>query len=113
MAAINNSQAGATIAVKVHPRAKKNAITGIVGDALKLSLTAPPVDGKANEACIDFFAKLLKVPRSSITIAAGHSGRNKVIRVAGLTAEQVRDRLGLIAGEGARATRSLGSRSNA
>jgi uncharacterized protein len=113
MAAINNSPAGATFAVKVHPRAKKNAIKGMVGDALKLSLTAPPVDGKANEACIDFFAKLLKLPRSSITIAAGHSGRNKVIRVAGLTAEQVRDRLGLIAGEGTRATRSLGSRSNA
>jgi uncharacterized protein (TIGR00251 family) len=113
MAAINNSPAGATFAVKVHPRAKKNAITGEVGDALKLSLTAPPVDGKANEACIDFFAKLLKVPRSSVTIAAGHGGRNKVIRVAGLTAEQVRDRLGLIAGAGARATRSLGSRSNA
>jgi uncharacterized protein (TIGR00251 family) len=110
MAAINNSSADATFAVKVHPRAKKNAITGIVGDALKLSLTAPPVDGKANEACIDFFAKLLKVPRSSVTIAAGHSGRNKVIRVAGLTAEQVRDRLGLIAGEDARATRFLRSK---
>jgi len=113
MAAINNSPAGATIAVKVHPRAKKNAITGTVSDALKLSLTAPPVDGKANEACIDFFAKLLKVPRSSITIAAGQTSRNKVIRVAGLTAEQVRDRLGLIACEDARATRFLRSRSNA
>ena len=113
MAAINNSPAGATFAVKVHPRAKKNAITGTVGDALKLSLTAPPVDGKANAACIDFFAKLLKLPRSSITIAAGETSRNKVIRVAGLTAEQVRDRLGSIAGEGARATRFLGSRSNA
>jgi hypothetical protein len=51
------------------------------------------VDGKANEACIDFFAKLLKVPRSSITIAAGETSRNKVIRVAGLSAEQVRERL--------------------
>lgn len=113
MAAINNSPAGATFAVKVHPRAKRNAIIGTVGDALKLSLTAPPVDGKANAACIDFFAKLLKVPRSSITIAAGETSRNKVIRVAGLTAQQVQGRLGLIAGEGAGATRSLGSRSNA
>jgi uncharacterized protein (TIGR00251 family) len=112
MAAINNSPAGATFAVKVHPRATKNAITGTVGDALKLSLTAPPVDGKANAACIDFFAKLFKVPRSSITIAAGETSRNKVIHVAGLTAEQVRDRLGLIAGGDARATRFLGSRSN-
>ena len=94
MVAIQNSPSGATFAVKVHPRAKKNAITGEVGDALKLALTAPPVDGKANEACIEFFAKLLKVPRSSVTIAAGLNNRNKVIRVTGLTAQQVRDRLG-------------------
>src|SRR6266852_206931 len=107
---IRDNAAGASLAVKIHPRARKDAITGEIGDALKLSLTAPPVDGKANAACIDFFAKLLKVPRSSVTIAAGHSGRNKVIRVAGLPAEQVRDRLGLIAGEGARATRSLRSK---
>src|ERR1700738_4054312 len=94
MVAIQNSANGATFAVKVHPRAKKNAITGQVGDALKLALTAPPVDGKANEACIDFFAKLLNVPRSSITIAAGQTSRNKVIRVAGRSAEEIRRRLG-------------------
>jgi len=94
MATIKDSPNGATFAVKVHPRAKKNAITGEVGEALKLSLTAPPADGKANEACIEFFAKLLKVPRSSVTIAAGHTSRNKVIRVAGLSAEEVRKRLG-------------------
>jgi uncharacterized protein len=76
--------------VKVHPRAKKNAITGEVGDALKLSLTAPPIDGRANEACVEFFANLLKVPRSSVTIASGESGRRKVVRVAGIAAEAVR-----------------------
>jgi uncharacterized protein (TIGR00251 family) len=94
MVAIQNSPTGITFAVKVHPRAKKNAITGEVGDALKLALTAPPVDGKANEACIEFFAKLLNVPRSSVTIAAGQTSRNKVVRVESLTAQQVRDRLG-------------------
>ena len=94
MVAIKNSPSGATFAVKVHPRAKKNAITGEVGDALKLAVTAPPADGQANEACVEFFAKLLKVARSSVTIAAGETSRNKVIRVAGLTAQQVRDRLG-------------------
>ncbi len=93
MVAIQNSPGSVTFAVKVHPRAKKNAITGEVGNALKLALTAPPVDGKANEACIDFFAKLLKVSRSSVTIAAGLTSRNKVIRVAGLSAEEVRQRL--------------------
>ena len=94
MVAIQNSPSGATFAVKVHPCAKKNAITGEVGDALKLALTAPPVDGKANEACIEFFAKLLNLPRSSVTIATGQTSRNKVIRVSRLTAQQVRDRLG-------------------
>ena len=94
MIATHQSGGGVTFAVKVHPRARKNAITGQVGDALKLALTAPPVNGKANAACIDFFAKLLNVPRSSVTIAAGQSSRNKVIRVAGLSAEEVRRRLG-------------------
>lgn len=93
MVAIQNSPVSATFAVKVHPRAKKNAITGEIGDALKLALTAPPVDGKANQACIEFFAKLLKVPRSSVTIAAGQTSRNKVIRVVGLSAEELRQRL--------------------
>ena len=95
MVVIQNSSSGATFAVKVHPRAKKNGITGEVGDALKVSLTAPAVEGKANEACIDFFVKLLSVPRSSVTIASGQSSRNKVIRVAGLSAEEVRRRLGV------------------
>ena len=95
MIAIQTVSAGVTFAVKVHPRAKKNAITGEVGDALKLSLTAPPVEGKANDACIEFFAKLLRVPGSSVTIASGLSSRNKVIRVAGLSVEDLRIRLGI------------------
>jgi uncharacterized protein len=90
---IHESADAVTFAVKVHPRARKNAITGELGDALKLALTAPPLDGKANQACIEFFAKLLKVPRSSITIASGESSRNKVIRVAGLSAEELRKRI--------------------
>jgi len=95
MIPIHESPSGATFAVKVHPRAKKNAVTGEVGGALKVALTAPPADGKANEACIDFFAKLLKVPRSSVTIAAGQTRRNKVIRVSGLTGQQLQERLGI------------------
>ena len=93
MFSIHESTLGSTFAVKVHPRARKNAITGELGDALKVSLTAPPIEGNANEACIEFFANLLKVPRSSVTIAAGQSSRSKVIRVVGLSAQQVRDRL--------------------
>ena len=83
MIPISENDTGVTFAIKVHPRAKKAAITGELGDALKVSLTAPPLEGRANDACIEFFAKLLKVPRSSITIASGAGSRNKVIRVAG------------------------------
>ncbi len=79
--------------MKVHPRAKKNAITGEVGEALKIALTAPPVDGQANKAVVEFLADVLRVPRASVSIAAGQSSRNKVIRVSGLTAAQVRERL--------------------
>ena len=93
MIPIRDAEDGATFAVKVHPRAKKDGITGELGDALKVSLTTPPVEGRANEACIEFFAKLLKVSRSSVTIASGQSSRNKVIRVAGMTAQAVRERI--------------------
>ena len=93
MIPIRESGDGVSFAVKVHPRAKKDAITGEIGDAIKLSLTTPPVEGRANEACIEFFAKLLKVPRSSVSIASGLSSRNKVIRIAGVSADDVRDRL--------------------
>jgi uncharacterized protein (TIGR00251 family) len=90
---IRDDANGATFAVKVHPRAKRNAVAGELGDALKLSLTAPPVEGKANQACIEFVAELLRVPKSSVSIAAGESSRQKIIRVAGLSASQVRERL--------------------
>jgi uncharacterized protein len=93
MIPIRDTPDGAAFSVKVHPRAKKNAIAGEVGDALKLALTAPPVEGKANEACVRFLAELLQVARASVTIAAGESSRNKVIRVHGLTAAQVEERL--------------------
>ena len=93
MIPIDESPGGVTFAVKVHPRARKNAITGELGDALKLSLTSPPVEGRANQACIEFFAKLLKVPRSSVTIASGQSSCQKVIRVSGLSTEEVRKRI--------------------
>lgn len=99
MIPIHDTAAGATFAIRLHPRAKKNAITGTLGDALKLSLTAPPLDGRANDACIGFLAEVLRLPRSSVTIAAGHRSRNKVVRVAGVTASALAQRLAeLLAG---------------
>jgi uncharacterized protein len=93
MIPIRESAQGISFAVKVQPRARKNAITGVVGDAIKLALTAPPVEGRANEAVIEFFADLFEIPRASVTIASGATSRTKVLRVAGLSKEAVQDRL--------------------
>lgn len=93
MIPIKDTPSGATFSVRLHPRAKKNAITGTLGDALKISLTAPPLEGRANHACIEFLADVFKLPRSSITIAAGQTSRNKLIRIFGLSAADVETRL--------------------
>jgi uncharacterized protein len=93
MIPLQESVKGISFAVKVHPRARKNAITGIVGNALKLALTAPPVEGRANQAVIEFFAELFAIPRSSVTIASGETSRNKVVKIAGLPKQLVEQRL--------------------
>ena len=84
---------GCSFQVRVQPRARHNAIVGEIDGALKISLTAPPVEGKANAACIEFFARLLKAPKSSFSIAAGATTRNKVIHVRGISADELRLRL--------------------
>lgn len=89
MVKVEQSREGVTFSVKVHPKAKRERISGWLGDALKLEITAPPIDGRANEACISFFSKFLKVPRSSVTIAAGLSSRNKVMQITGISAASV------------------------
>ena len=104
MIPIRDTPSGATFQIKVQPRARRNAIAGEVGDALKVALTAPPVDGRANDACVSFFAELLNVPRSSITIAAGETRRNKLIRVSGVSAAQIEARLRPIVENPARST---------
>ena len=80
-------------AVKVQPRAKRDRVIGELGDAIKIALKAPAVDGRANQACIEFLANLLKVPRASITITSGQLSRRKAVRVQGVTAAQARERL--------------------
>ncbi|HZD94695.1 MAG TPA: DUF167 domain-containing protein [Candidatus Sulfotelmatobacter sp.] len=93
MIPVQESAKGTTFAVKVHPRARKSAITGTIGDALKLAVTAPPVEGRANQAVIEFFADLFEIPRSSVTIASGETSRNKVVRITGLSQAVVEQRL--------------------
>jgi len=93
MVKLNETAAGVTFAVRVQPRARRNALVGELGDVLKVALTAPPVDGKANEACIEFFAEALNLPRSAVMIASGETSRNKVLRVRGITAAEFKKRL--------------------
>jgi hypothetical protein len=93
MIPIRSTSSGASFAVKVQPRARKDAVTGEAGDALKISLIAPPVEGRANQALVEFLAQLLNVPRSSIKIAAGQNSRRKVVAIAGLSATDVERRL--------------------
>jgi uncharacterized protein (TIGR00251 family) len=90
---IRNIEAGASFRVRVQPRAKRNAVAGEIAGALKIAVTAPPIEGAANAACMEFVAKLLKAPRGSISIAAGATSRNKVLVVAGMTPAELRSRL--------------------
>ncbi|PYV54074.1 MAG: YggU family protein [Acidobacteria bacterium] len=93
MIALHETSSGITFAVRVQPRARRKAIVGEFGEALKIALTAPPVDGRANEACVEFLAEVLRLPRSSVTIISGQGSRNKVVRVTGCTAAHVRGML--------------------
>lgn len=87
---------GITFSVKVQPRARKNAITGIIGDSLKLSLTAPPIEGKANQAVMDFLADFFDIPRSSVTIASGKTNRLKIVNIRGATLDHLQQRLAAV-----------------
>jgi uncharacterized protein len=84
----------ARIAVKVHPRARRTVITGRFGEAWKLDLAAPPVDGKANEECIRFFAELAGVPRARVRIVTGATARLKVVEVEGVEQAELERRIG-------------------
>jgi len=78
-----------TFPVQVVPRASKDEIAGIHGDALKVRLTAPPVEGRANEALIAFLAQRLGVRKSQVEIVAGATSRRKMVRVTGLSPQEV------------------------
>ena len=81
------------IAVRVQPRASRSEVAGTYGDALKIRIAAPPVDGAANEELIAFLSKRLGIPKSAVTIVRGMQGRDKQVAVEGLSEEEVRDRL--------------------
>lgn len=76
---VRNNDESISLKVYVQPRASKNEIAGLHNGALKLRLTTPPVDGKANKAVLAFLAKVLGLPKSSLTLKSGHQNRNKVV----------------------------------
>jgi hypothetical protein len=78
------------ITVRVQPRASRNAIEGEWNGALKVRLTAPPADGRANEACRRLLAQQLNIPLAAVIILAGERSRTKRVEIRGVTAEQVR-----------------------
>ena len=80
---------GCTLSVRLHPGARKNSVTGVHADALKIALTAPPVDGKANEALIAFIAEALHLPRARVSLVAGATSRAKTVRITGRSAAEV------------------------
>jgi uncharacterized protein (TIGR00251 family) len=83
----------ARVTIRVHPRAKRTAVTGRLGEVYKLDLAAPPVDGKANEECVRFFAEVAGVARANVRIVTGLAGRNKVVEVAGIEQVELEKRL--------------------
>jgi uncharacterized protein len=90
---LGQADAGAAIVVTVTPRAGKDEIAGMQGDVIKVRLTAPPVDGAANEALVKFLAKCLNVRPSAVEIVAGHSSRQKLVSIVGLSPAEVTARL--------------------
>lgn len=90
---ITASGDGCTLAVRVHPGARRNEITGIYDGALKISLTAPPAGGKANAALLRFLAAKLGIARSRVELVSGATNRAKVIQIAGLSTVEVQAKL--------------------
>jgi uncharacterized protein (TIGR00251 family) len=80
---------GCTLTVRVHPGARTSAVTGVHDGALKISLTTPPTDGRANDALIAFLDERLRIPRSRISLVSGATSRSKTLRIAGKSAAEV------------------------
>jgi uncharacterized protein len=79
----------ARVTVKVHPRARRTRAAGRFGDGWKLDLAAPPVDGKANEECVRYFAALAGVPRSRVRLVLGATSRTKVVEIEGISPQEM------------------------
>lgn len=93
MSIITETDKGTIINVRLIPRASTNKVVGILDDAIKIRLQAPPVEGKANKALIKFLAKLLKVPASHIELISGETNRNKRVLIYETTKDYVTEKM--------------------
>ena len=93
---IGEKNGAVTFKIKVQPRAAKSAIAGVHGDAVKVRIASPPVDGKANEEVRNFFARLLKVSTNSVEIIAGESSRDKLLRIHNVELKRVLEAIAVV-----------------
>lgn len=89
MAWVSDSKDGAVLNIHAAPGAAKSQLQGLYGDALKVRLQAPPVDGKANAALVDFIARFLDLPARNVHLIGGQTSRRKRLLIQGLTASQI------------------------
>lgn len=92
---LRESPEGTYLAVKVQPRASRNEIAGMLGNELKIAVTAPPVDSAANVAVVEFLAEKLECPRGLVRLVKGQTSRHKTILLQGWKAEEVAAAIGL------------------
>ena len=91
---LHDGQTGSALAVRVTPRASRNKIAEVMSDGtVKIHLSAPPVDGEANEKLIEFLSEVLGTPKTRIEIVAGATGRDKLVSVLDMDAETVHKRI--------------------
>ena len=89
MIPVGESTSGVVFNIRVIPRASRCELAGIQGDALKLRITAPPVEGAANKECVRFLSDILGVKKSQITIIAGHRSKNKKVSISGINRKDI------------------------
>jgi uncharacterized protein (TIGR00251 family) len=91
---LHDGKHGAAITIRVTPRARKTEFSGILADGtLRVRVSAPPVEGKANKALIKFLADVLGVHKNRIEIVAGETGLDKIVSITDMSAEQVQKRI--------------------
>ena len=88
--AFKPDDSGTVLALHIQPGAKRSAVCGMYGDAVKIAVKAPPVDGKANSALREFLAEKLGVPNGAVQLITGATGRDKRLHIAGKSPEEVR-----------------------